>query len=146
MSRPSEPAALGMISAAELLARVDQAYERLTWSEVLAGAERAGRAEHVAVARRALDDGPVVTALDGLAAATQLVEMVTGQRWSLMLAARESGATWDQIGAAVGASGEQARSRYREAITRQERCAPQFHDAARARAALTTDDREPDPH
>lgn len=109
---------------------------RLTWLTVLrqADTERAQR-----VAQQVLDGLPQVVALEALSANAQLVELLVSRRWYVMQAAREAGASWDEIGRALGQSGQEAESWYSATIAHREEVVPDFHDAARARAALTDD-------
>jgi hypothetical protein len=109
---------------------------RLTWEKVL---EQAGSENSRQVAQQALGELPVITAVEALAANTQLVELLVGRRWYVMQAAREAGATWDDIGEALGMSRQGAYDWYRRKIADQARYAPDFHDAARARAVLDND-------
>ena len=53
-----------------------------------------------------------------------------------MQAAREAGAEWSEIGAALGVSKQAAWEFYTPKIEQQETYAGEFHDADRARAAL----------
>lgn len=96
------------------------------------------RGEEVMVAH--LEEMPKVSPLLALAANRRLVETLTGQRWFEMQAAREADSSWKQIGAALGMSRQAAWEWYQRKITDQERYASDFHDAARARAALTDDE------
>lgn len=110
--------------------------ERRVWRGVLAKAREAGNTESQAVADRALADLAVVTALDALRANARLVELLIGRRWIAMQDAREEGASWEQIGEALGMSKQGAHDWYRRKIAQQEQYAGEFHDAPRARAAL----------
>jgi hypothetical protein len=113
------------------LYRLWQAFgDQMTWRGVI---DKGGDRE---VAERALAELPGVTALEALEANRRLVELLTGQRWYVMRAAREAGATWEQVGAAMGMTKQGAQDWYRRKITDQERYAGQWHDAERARAAL----------
>ena len=47
-----------------------------------------------------------------------------------------TGASWGDIGKALGLSGEDAERWYRATIAHQEEFVPDFHDASRARAVL----------
>ena len=58
------------------------------------------------MAQQVLDRLPSVVALEVLAANAQLVELLVGRRWYVMQAAREVGASWGDIGAALGLSAE----------------------------------------
>ncbi|WP_369024127.1 hypothetical protein [Nocardia cyriacigeorgica] len=95
-------------------------------------------------ARAALHDdlGAVaaITPTQALEANRRLVDLLTGRRWSVMQAAREAGDSWTAIGDALGVSKQGARDWYLRKIEHQEKYVPQFHDAARARAALGGDD------
>lgn len=108
-----------------------------------------GRAIHQrAVKAGSADSGMLaetapVTALHALAANRRLVELLTGRRWYVMQAAREDGATWSEIGAALGMSKQGAQDWYRRKIEDQERHLGDLHDAARARAALEEDQAVP---
>jgi hypothetical protein len=62
----------------------------MTWQTAIErGADRT-------IAERAMAELPEVTALDALEASRQLVEQITGRRWYVMRAARESGYSWSQ--------------------------------------------------
>lgn len=77
-----------------------------------------------------------VTALQALQANRRLVNMLTGRRWSVMQYAREAGASWSAIGEALDMTKQGALDWYKRKIAAQEKYVPDFHDAARARAAL----------
>ncbi|MFC9898526.1 hypothetical protein ACFVMC_32950 [Nocardia sp. NPDC127579] len=77
-----------------------------------------------------------VTALQALEANRRLTELLTGRRWSVMRSAREAGASWAAVGAALGISKQGAIDWYKRKIEHQEQHLPELHDAARARAVL----------
>jgi hypothetical protein len=106
---------------------------RQTWATVL---ERAQTEHDRQVAQRSLDELPAVSALDALAANAALVEILTAQRWHVMQAAREAGATWTELGQALNTTRQGAYDYYRRRVTEQEQYVPDVHDADRARAAL----------
>ena len=113
------------------LRQVWDAYaSRAVWQQVL---ERGGDR---AVAQRALGQLPVVLALEALEANREMVELLTNRRWYVMREAREAGASWPQIGAALGMSKQGAQDWYRRRIELQEQHVGDLHDADRARAAL----------
>ncbi len=89
---------------------------------------------------RAVDDAaaraPAVSALQALAANARLVDLLTSRRWHVMQAAREDGAEWAEVGAALGVSKQAAWEFYKRRIEAQETYAPDYHDAAGGRAAL----------
>jgi len=89
-----------------------------------------------AVLRPALDDLLPVSAIEALAANAAAVDLLVGRRWYVMQAAREDGATWEQIGNALGITKQGAQDYYRRQIELQERRVGDLHDAPRARAAL----------
>lgn len=113
------------------LRQVWDAYgSRAVWQQVL---ERGGDR---AVAQRALERLPAVSALEALEANREMVELLTNRRWYVMREAREAGASWPQIGAALGMSKQGAQDWYRRKIELQEQHVGDLHDADRARAAL----------
>src|SRR3954447_25599137 len=103
---------------------------RMTWQTAI---ERGADQQ---VAERALAELPEVSALDALEANRQLVDFLIGRRWFVMQAAREAGASWSEIGAALGMSKQGAQDWYRRKIADQERYVGDLHDAERAQAAL----------
>lgn len=104
-----------------------------TWREV--AAKTAGT-EHAVTSARALAQLPEVTALDALRANVRAVDLLTARRWYVMKSAREAGATWSQIGEALGITKQAAHDFYRRKIEEQETYVPDLHDAAGARAVL----------
>jgi hypothetical protein len=114
----------------ELLRLWDGFGSRRTWQSVL---DRGG---DPVVVERALGDLPEVTAVEALEANARLVKLLIGRRWYVMQSAREAGATWSEIGSALGMSRQGAHDWYRRTIGEQEHFLGDLHDAERARAAL----------
>jgi hypothetical protein len=104
-----------------------------TWREV--AAKNRGNS-HAATAAGALAQLPEVTALDALRANARAVDLLTGRRWYVMKSAREAGATWAQIGEALGMTKQAAHDFYRRKIEEQEKHLPDLHNAPGARAVL----------
>ncbi len=77
-----------------------------------------------------------VTPLQALQANRRLVNLLTGRRWSVMRLARETGASWSTIGAALDMTKQGALDWYQRKIADQEKYVPEFHDTTRARAVL----------
>jgi len=88
------------------------------------------------VIERAVAELPEATALDALEANRELVATLTAQRWYVMQAAREGGASWSEIGAALGMTKQGAQDWYQRRIAEREQVVADVHDAERARAAL----------
>uniref|UniRef100_UPI003F4968A2 hypothetical protein n=1 Tax=Amycolatopsis sp. CA-151526 TaxID=3239921 RepID=UPI003F4968A2 len=93
-------------------------------------------------ARRALWESDLaelaeVSPLQALRAGQRFTDLVTGRRWITMMEAREAGASWSEIGGALGMSRQGAQDWYRRKIADQEKHLPDLHDTARARAVLT---------
>ena len=99
--------------------------------------ERGGNAD---LAQSALDQIPEVDAIEALAANAAAANLLIGRRWYVMQEAREAGATWKAIGTALGITKQGAQDYYRRQIENQEKHAADFHDTARARAALDAND------
>jgi hypothetical protein len=75
--------------------------------------------------------------VDALEANWQYVDELIAGRWYLMRAAREAGATWDEIGAALGMTRQGANDWYhRRKVAVQEQPVGGLDDAERPRAAL----------
>lgn len=108
---------------------------RARQESVIAAARYVGRSGHLA-AERALAELPEVSAVQGLQAASRLAELLTARRWADIQRAREQGASWSQIGEALGMSKQGAQDWYARKIADQERYVGSYHDADRARAAL----------
>lgn len=77
-----------------------------------------------------------VAALEALRANAKAVELLTARRWYAMKSAREAGATWAQIGEALGITKQAAHDFYQRKIEEQEKRLPDLHDTAAARAVL----------
>jgi|tagenome__1003787_1003787.scaffolds.fasta_scaffold20287380_2 hypothetical protein len=82
---------------------------------------------------------PGVTGLDALRASRRVVELLTGARWHMMRQAREEGASWNDIGQALGMTRQAAHDFYRRKIEQQELETPGVHNATRSRAVLVED-------
>lgn len=117
--------------------------ERSVLDTALRRAEQAGEQERAAQLRELLADRPRVLAVDALAAQHELTELLSGWRWHTVTAAREEGATWDDIAAATRADPDQARESYRERVAEAQQAAAELHlplrDADRYRAAAGED-------
>jgi hypothetical protein len=72
------------------------------------------------VLRRGLAETPEVAALDALRDVAELVALLSGWQWEAMHSERLAGASWDEIGAAVGVRGGDARDRFLEVLENQE--------------------------
>jgi hypothetical protein len=84
----------------------------------------------------ALTTLPSVAGLDALRTSRQVVDVLVGARWHMMRQAREEGASWSDIGQALGMSRQAAHDFYRRKIEQQEHDAPGLHNTARSRAVL----------
>jgi len=104
-----------------------------TWREVSAtGSDQAREA-----AAHFLAEISEVAALEALRANAKAVELLTGRRWYVMKSAREAGATWAQIGEALGITKQAAHDFYSRKIEEQEKyLSSDLHDTAAARAVL----------
>ena len=121
---------LNVLDERELSALWDAYVARRMWFRAIErGADRS-------VAERAIAELPYMTAVDALKANHLLADLLVGRRWYVMQDAREAGATWDEIGLALGISQQEAYEWYRQRIAEREKLVPDFHDAQRARAAL----------
>ena len=92
------------------------------------------------LAQSALDQIPEVDAIEALAANAAAANLLIGRRWYVMQEAREAGATWESIGTALGITKQGAQDYYRRQIENHEKHAADFHDTARAWAALDAND------
>lgn len=116
----------------QLVQIIDIREQRELWEHIAAGSDQ----KHAAVAEEMLGDLPEVTALDALAAETELSRLVGGRRWIRIMRARAHGATWEEVGQAMRLSAEEARAWYAKRIAFQAEYAGDFHNAAEAEAAL----------
>jgi hypothetical protein len=105
---PPAPAGPGSSDLPGLLAVWVDGSSRQAWWLAKARAEAAGDAAAARAADRALARLPEVTPLDALRANAELVNRLTAERWVAMRAAREQGASWEQIGQALGVSRQSA--------------------------------------
>lgn len=99
-------------------------------------ASATGSDQAPAAAAQFLAEVREVAALEALRANAKAVELLTAKRWYVMKSARETGATWAQIGEALGISKQAAHDFYRRKIEEQEKNLLDLHDAAAARAVL----------
>jgi hypothetical protein len=108
----------------------DMHNRRQTWRDAV---DRGG---NPAVAEKVIAELGHVSALDALAANRHLVDLLMGRRWYVIRDAREAGASWSQIGEALGMSKQGAQDYYRRRIDERARVVPDIDDADRARAVL----------
>jgi hypothetical protein len=119
----------------EQLLGIWTSHQRVAWMTPQ-GAPEAAEVIH----RQVSDAGNVeqrqVSALNALRANTELVDLLTGRRWMVIQDAREAGATWEQIGQALGMSRHAARNWYKRKIRAQERYVEHRHDVRRGQDAV----------
>lgn len=114
--------------------------ELLLWWEAYEARHNVLRAvelgEDVEQARAAVDRSPgPPTALEGLEANRKLVELLELRRWYVIQDAHEAGASWTEIGAALGITKQGAHDWYRRAIAKRAEI-DQDHNTERAEQAF----------
>jgi len=107
-------------SLTELLQTWQSWSYRDTLTRGAAQADAAGDVDRAERIRLVLAREPDVSPLDALAANYELTGLLLGWQWHAMRAARETGASWSDIGRAVGTTAEQARAGYLDHICRAE--------------------------
>lgn len=110
-------------------------HQRASWKPAPVAAD-AGEITHLRASGAEDVEQRQVSALDALRANAELVDLLTGRRWMVMQDAREAGATWEQIGEALGMSRRAARNWYKRKIRDQERYVEDKHDISRGRDAV----------
>lgn len=125
------------------------------WSVRQAAGERAMYSEGL---RAALDSGdtvaakslagrlaalPGIPALEALRAGHQLVDLLRRGQWLEVRMCREEGASWAEVGDALGISASNARAGYQHAVEAHDGDHQDLHDRRRCWAAL--DDADPNP-
>jgi hypothetical protein len=103
-----------------------------TWREVSA----TGSDQALEAAAQFLAGVREVAALEALRANAKAVELLTARRWYVIKTAREAGATWAQIGEALGITKQAAHDFYRRKIGEQEKYLSDVHEAKAARAVM----------
>lgn len=136
----------GDVSLEKLLDR----WRRGTEPDLLRPAEQTltgyGADSGAAGGRRVPGQGGDVSALDALRANEQIVSLLTGWRWRAIRQAREQGASWVDVGAALGMSKQGAWDLYHRAVQAQETYAGEFFtstDRAPSMAVLSAEDDAP---
>lgn len=84
-----------------------------------------------AAAAQFLTEVREVAALEALRENVKAVELLTARRWYVMKSAREAGATWAQIGEALGITKQAAHDFYRRKIEEQGKYFPRRGSGAR---------------
>lgn len=126
----------------QLLELWNAAGDRRMWTKVLTESTAAGNdqtadtARTARTARTALAELGETSALDSLRANLRIVSLLTGWRWIAMQQAREEGATWDQIGDALGMTRQAAWEWFKRHIEEQEDYSPGNRDVGHGRAVL----------
>lgn len=123
-------------SLRQLLALWDVSPDRRMWTRVLSEEVAKGDDQAAKIARTALEELGDASALDSLRANAEMVKLLTGWRWFVMQQAREEGATWEQVGEALGMTRQAAWDWYKRNIEQQETYVSRYHDTTRGRAAL----------
>jgi len=117
-----------MPSPRELLDLWNAAPDRQRWQRILDRAVADDDDATAEVARGALAEVDA-SALDSLPANARIVRLLTGWRWFVMQQAREEGASWAEIGDALGMSRQSAWEWYKRQIEVQEQHVADLHDA-----------------
>jgi hypothetical protein len=126
------------VDAEKLLLTWEMYEQRALWHGELTRSKAEGNEQHVEVARVAMEQLREVDPVDALSAGTDLVRLITGRRWSVILDARERGRSWADIGEAMSMPPSAARDLFQHALEdHQQYTSPE--ETARARAVL--DDR-----
>jgi len=84
---------------------------------------------------KALSGLPGVSGLEALRASRRVVELLTAARWHMMRQAREEGASWSQVGGALGMSKQAAYDFYQRKLDQQDASGDAAGSTARSRAA-----------
>lgn len=87
--------------------------------------------EQRAILQPTLEDMAQVDALDALHDAAELVALLSGWQWQAIHAARVAGASWEQVGQAIGTTSDSARASFVEALDRQDNIRPGTTDRYR---------------
>lgn len=99
-------------------------------------AEQRGDQRSAEIMRKYRDTEPAGDPIDALRAGRELATALLGEQWIAVRAAREAGATWEQIAAATDTTGELARAEFAARIERYEQHGPGLTDMTPYRAAL----------
>ena len=127
------PAAKDNRSLEELLDVLRVSDQRELYERRIEEAEEDGHP--VAILVRALGELPGVTGLEALRASQRVVELLTGARWHMIRQAREEGASWSQVGGALGMSKQAAYDFYQRKLDLQDTSTDPAGSLARSRAA-----------
>lgn len=103
------------------------------WLEACVAVEAGGA--YAEQARERVEAGAEVSALEALAASARLADELTRRRWVVMRSAREAGASWSEIGTALGMSKQGAHDWYKKAVAKRSET-DSAQEIARATAAL----------
>ncbi|MET7278941.1 hypothetical protein ABZS29_11980 [Kribbella sp. NPDC005582] len=121
----------------ELLRVLHVSDEREIYERRIEEAEQAG--DPVVVLVKALGELPGVTGLEALHASRRVVDLLTGARWHMIRQAREEGASWSQVGSALGTSKQAAYDFYQRKLDQQDASTdPEDNSSVRSRAAQGT--------
>jgi hypothetical protein len=118
----------------ELLRVLRISDQRELYEQGIEQGRAAGRPVEVLV--DAITKLPGIAGLDALRASRRVVDLLTAARWHMMRQAREEGASWNDIGQALGMTRQAAHDFYRRKIDQWEQDTPGLHNTVRSRAAL----------
>lgn len=115
------------------------AAERAMYSEGLRAAGGVNNAELAGSLALRLTALPAVSALEALTASSKLTELIHRTQWLEVRACREEEASWADIGAALGVSGDEARAEYVQVIETCGNDSRPLHGGPRSRQAISDD-------
>lgn len=92
------------------------ARQRWHWRSLLDNARRRGDTTHIPLYEKELAAFPEVSPLEGIAAATRLGPLTEDARTALVIDAREQGATWAKVAAALNVTSQSAWEKYHAVV------------------------------
>jgi hypothetical protein len=97
--------------------------ERQIWEVQVAKHEALGDVDRLALAEEILADTNHVPGMRALEINTALIQMLNAQQWQAVQAARREGASWDEIGTALGITRQSAWTKFSARLVQEEEAA-----------------------